>query len=88
MTKTKTYQWDPSEDLNTPESIAHYLEAALEDGDCQVIAAVLGDIARSRGMASIAEATGLGRERVFINHYLNLVILSSQQCLRLFRLWV
>jgi len=40
-------------------------EAALEDGDSSLIAAALGDIARSKGMASIAEATGLGRESLY-----------------------
>jgi len=61
----KVTDWDPSEHLETPEAMAHYLEAALEDGDSSVIAAALGDIARSKGMASIAEATGLGRESLY-----------------------
>ena len=65
MTKTKTINWDPSEHLQTKEEMAHYLEAALEDGESSLIAAALGDIARSKGMASIAEATGLGRESLY-----------------------
>jgi len=65
MDTTRTYPWEPSEDLETPESIVHYLEAALEDGDSKVIAAVLGDIARSKGMTAISEATGLGRESLY-----------------------
>jgi len=65
MAKTKTYEWDPSERLETREQMAHYLEAALDDGDTGVIAAALGDIARSKGMSSIAEATGLGRESLY-----------------------
>lgn len=65
MTKTKTMNWDPSEHLQTKEEMAHYLEAALEDGESSLIAAALGDIARSKGMASIAEATGLGRESLY-----------------------
>ena len=65
MRKTKTSDWDPSEHLNTPQEMAHYLEAALEDGDSGVIAAALGDIARSKGMTYIAEATGLGRESLY-----------------------
>ena len=43
----KTHRWDASEYLETPEKIAAYLEAALEDGDSQLIAAVLGDIAKA-----------------------------------------
>jgi len=65
MAKTKTYEWDPSERLETREQMALYLEAALDDGDTGVIAAALGDIARSKGMSSIAEATGLGRESLY-----------------------
>lgn len=65
MTKTKVTDWDPSERLETREQMAHYLEAALEDGDSGVIAAALGDIARSKGMSGIAEATGLGRESLY-----------------------
>jgi probable addiction module antidote protein len=39
-----------------------YLEAALEEGDPSLIAAALGDIAKSKGIAQIARKTGLGRE--------------------------
>jgi len=65
MPKTKTTSWDPSEHLETREQMAHYLEAALDDGDSGVIAAALGDIARSKGMSAIAESTGLGRESLY-----------------------
>lgn len=41
----KTTPWDPSEYLDSPESIAAYLEAAFEDGDLSLIAAALGDTA-------------------------------------------
>jgi len=64
MAKTKTTPWDPSDHLETREQMAHYLEAAFE-GDSGVIVAVLGDIARSKGMSAIAEATGLGRESLY-----------------------
>ncbi|MGD0831708.1 MAG: hypothetical protein ABR907_12230 [Terracidiphilus sp.] len=43
----KTTLWDPSEYLDSPNSIAAYLEAAFEDGDPAPIAAALGDIARA-----------------------------------------
>jgi probable addiction module antidote protein len=39
--------------------------AAIEIGDPQLIAAVLGDIARAKGMTHIARATGLGRESLY-----------------------
>ena len=65
MAKTITGPWDPAEHLNTQEDIVAYLEAALEDGDSQFIASVLGDIARSKGMTEIARETGLGRESLY-----------------------
>jgi probable addiction module antidote protein len=65
MANTKTLPWDMAEHLETKEDMAAYLEAALEDGDLKLIAAVLGDIARSKGMAEIAQETGLGRESLY-----------------------
>ncbi|BCY19601.1 hypothetical protein hrd7_34500 (plasmid) [Leptolinea sp. HRD-7] len=43
----------------------NYLEAVFETDDPELIAAVLGDIARARGMAQIAEKTGLGRTSLY-----------------------
>jgi probable addiction module antidote protein len=65
MAKSVTRPWDPAEHLATEEDMVAYLEAALEDGDSELVAAVLGDIARSRGMTEIARATGLGRESLY-----------------------
>ncbi len=57
--------FDPVDYLHTPADMAGYLEAALEDGDPQLLTAVLGDIARAQGMTEIARATGLGRESLY-----------------------
>ena len=68
QTKTmnvKISQWDATDYLDTPEDIAHYLEAAFEDGDSRLIAAAIGDVARSKGMTVIAAETGLGRESLY-----------------------
>ena len=62
MVKTMTRPWDPAEHLKTQEEMVAYLDVALEDGDARLIAAVLGDIARAKGMAQIARETGLGQE--------------------------
>ena len=42
-----------------------YLEAAFEDGDPALIAAVIGDIARARGMTQIAKDAGLTRDTMY-----------------------
>jgi probable addiction module antidote protein len=65
MAKTKTRTWDPAEHLDTAEDMAAYLEAALDEGDPALIAAVLGDIARAKGMSAIAREAGLGRESLY-----------------------
>lgn len=54
MAKTQTQPWDAANHLETKEDIATYIKAVLEDGDPALIAATLGDIARSKGMAQIS----------------------------------
>ena len=63
--KAKTKPWDPAEHIEDDEYAALYLEIALEDGDPCVVAAVLGHIARYKGMAAVVEATGLGSESLY-----------------------
>ncbi len=63
--KITTSIWDPAEHLETKEDMVVYLESALEDGDPALISAVLGDIARAKGMVEIAEKTGLGRTSLY-----------------------
>ena len=65
MAKVKTRPYDAAEFLRTDADVAAYLEAALDDGDPSVVAQVLGTIARAKGMAEIARATGLGRESLY-----------------------
>ena len=63
--EAKTRPWDPVEYLENPDDAIAYLEAAFEDGDPHVIAAALGDVARRRGMTSVAAKAGLGRESLY-----------------------
>ena len=65
MGRTQTKPWDPSENLESEEDMAAYLNVALEEGDLRLIMAVLGDIARARRMAVVAQETGLGRESLY-----------------------
>lgn len=65
MSKIITRAYDSADYIDTPEAVVAFLDAALEDGDPKIIAATLGDIARSRGMAIIAERTGLAREALY-----------------------
>ena len=63
--RAKTRPWDAADHLEGLDDIVAYLEAAFEDGDPGIIAAALGDVARSRGMAAVAAKAGLGRESLY-----------------------
>lgn len=67
MSKTRTTRYDVAEHLRTPEEMAVYLEACMEeaDGDAAFIAKALGDIARAKGMAQVARDAGLSRESLY-----------------------
>ncbi|MCP9836128.1 putative addiction module antidote protein [Cyanobium sp. N.Huapi 1H5] len=65
--KTTTTPYDVAEHLRTPEEMAAYLEACIEeaDGDAAFIAKALGDIARAQGMTQVARDSGLSRESLY-----------------------
>jgi probable addiction module antidote protein len=67
MMRTKTAPYDVAEFLETPEEMAAYLEACIQEseGDSAFIAKALGDIARAKGMTQIARETGLSRESLY-----------------------
>lgn len=61
----ETRPWDTSEHLDTPEAIAAYLEAVLEERDPSLFTHALGQVARARGMSQIAADAGLSREALY-----------------------
>ncbi len=63
--KLKTTPWDSAELLDSPESMAAYIEAAFEDGDPSLIAHALGVVARARGMTQLAKDAGLSRDAMY-----------------------
>jgi len=67
MAKTVTTRYDVAEHLRSPEEMAAYLEACMEEanGDAAFIAKALGDIARARGMTQVARDAGLSRESLY-----------------------
>lgn len=66
-TRTKTIPYDVADQLRTPEEMAAYLDAWLEEApdDAAGIARALGDIARAKGMAHVAREAGLSRESLY-----------------------
>lgn len=67
MAKTKTSKYDVAAHLRTPEEMAAYLEACMEEanGDAAFIAKALGDIVRAKGMTQVARDAGLSRESLY-----------------------
>ena len=62
---TGLIEFDASAFLDNDEVIAEYLSAALEDENPDVFLAAISNVAKARGMKSIAEQTGLGRESLY-----------------------
>lgn len=67
MKKNKTSRYDVAEHLRTPEEMAAYLEACIEESNCDAsfVAKALGDIARAKGMTQVAREAGLSRESLY-----------------------
>ena len=65
--RIKLRRFDVAEHLHTPEDMAAYLDAWLEEApdDATGIARALGDIARAKGMTEVAMKSGLSRESLY-----------------------
>ena len=69
--KTKTKEkitfakYDPAEFINSKEDVIATLEIALEEGDPDFLLEVIGDIARSKGMAQIAKELMIDRAGLY-----------------------
>jgi probable addiction module antidote protein len=64
---TNTVAYDVAEQLRTPEEMAAYLDAWLQEEpeDAAGITRALGDIARAKGMSQVARDAGLSRESLY-----------------------
>ena len=63
--KQKLKPFDITRHLDTDEAMAEYLSQVLEDGDSDELIRALGHIAKAKGMAQVANASGLGRESLY-----------------------
>jgi len=57
--------FDASDYLDNEELIAEYLTVALQDPDPDAFLVALSDVAKARGMSSVAADAGLGRESLY-----------------------
>jgi len=65
MKLVKTTVWDPAEYLQTDEEITVYLNDVFLTNDTQLIISAIGDVARARGMARVAEDADCGKESLY-----------------------
>ena len=65
MTHTKTYRWDPAEDIKTREDVINMLQVAMEENDPTFLISAIGVVARSEGMSKIARELKLNREGLY-----------------------
>ncbi len=57
--------FDASDYLDNEEVIAEYLTAALENPNPDVFLVAVRDVAKARGIATVAEKAGVGRESLY-----------------------
>jgi probable addiction module antidote protein len=57
--------FDASDYLDNEVTIAEYLSAALENPDPDAFLTAVRDVAKARGIASVAAKAGLGRESMY-----------------------
>jgi probable addiction module antidote protein len=62
---SKLTPFDISEYLDSKEMIAEYLTQVLQEGNADELLVAIGNIAKAKGMAQIANDTGLGRESLY-----------------------
>ena len=65
MEKITVSDWSLADEIVTKEDAVGILEAALEENDIEFLFKVIGDIARSKGMAQIAKELNLNRESLY-----------------------
>ncbi len=65
MTTSAFASFDASEYLDTPDLMAEYLAACLEDPNPDVFLSALADVAKAKGMTGGARRVGLGRESLY-----------------------
>lgn len=61
----ETNRFDIVKYLDSDEAIVLYLNEIAETGDSNDFIVALGDVARAKGIADIAQKTGLARESIY-----------------------
>lgn len=65
MSEENYTPWDTAEFLTDDELIIEYLNAALDEDDPAFFMKAVGNVARAKGMTTIAQETQLGRPSLY-----------------------
>lgn len=65
MRKVVTHEWDATKFLKTDEDIAGFIDAAIEEGDPDLLQHALGIAAKAKGMMKVSKETGLSRGALY-----------------------
>jgi len=63
--KVRIGKFEASDYLKSEMAIREFLAAAMEDPNPDVFLAALSEVAKARGIAALAERSGLGRESLY-----------------------
>lgn len=58
-------KWDAAEYLDDDETIATYLNGALDDDNQELFLMALRNVARAKGMTQLSEKTGITRDGLY-----------------------
>jgi probable addiction module antidote protein len=61
----RTASFDASDYLDSEETVAEYLRAALQNPDPDAFLTAVRDVAKARGISQVAADAGLGRESLY-----------------------
>ena len=65
MAGATTREFDVAAHLTTPEEIAAYLDAVLEEGDDKLLLVALRTVVKSKGFTTVAQGAGVRRETLY-----------------------
>lgn len=65
MDMSKFKPFETADYLDSEEMIAEYLTVAAEDPDPDMLLLAIANVAKARGMAKLAQDSGLGRESLY-----------------------
>ena len=61
----KLRKFDVVDLLDSDEALEAYLNAALAENDPRYFAKALGNVARAKGMSSVSDVSGVGRQSLY-----------------------